>query len=111
MQVFILDSAEQDLRELRAYIPGRFSSEQWRTTYGHIKEAIAMLASHPLAGVIPEELLDFGASQYRQIICGKNRIIYETRDQAIYIHIIIDTRKDLQSHLATRLLRPVSSSR
>ena len=109
MQVFILDSAEQDLKELRAYILGRFSPERWNATYGHIKEAILMLASHPLAGSMPEELVDFGASQYRQIISGKNRIIYETRDQAIYIHIIVDTRKDLQSHLATRLLRPDSA--
>jgi plasmid stabilization system protein ParE len=109
MHVFILDSAEQDLKELRAYILGRFSTEQWRTTYGRIKEAIVMLASHPLAGAIPEELVDFGTAQYRQILCGKNRIIYETRDHAVYIHIIVDTRKDLQNHLATRLLRPPSA--
>ncbi|MBV1713874.1 MAG: type II toxin-antitoxin system RelE/ParE family toxin [Desulfomicrobium sp.] len=111
MQVFILDSAEQDLKELHAYILGRFSPGRWRATYGHIKEAIVMLASHPLAGSMLEELMDFGASQYRQIICDKNRIIYEMRDQTIYIHIIVDTRKDLQSHLSTRLLRPGSLSR
>lgn len=70
-----------------------------------------MLASHPLAGSMLEELTDFGASQYRQIISGKNRIIYEICDQAIHIHIIVDTRKDMQSHLTTRLLRPGSPKR
>ena len=33
-----------------------------------------------------------------------NRVIYEVREQTVYIHIIADTRKDLQSLLIKRLL-------
>lgn len=108
MHVNILESAEQDLKELRAYIVFHFSKEQWLTTYGDIKEACKILAAYPQAGSIPEELAEFGTTQYRQIISGKNRIIYEIRDQAIFIHLIVDSRKDLQSILARRLLRPPS---
>ena len=105
MRIFILESAEQDIKDLRAYILFRFSKEQWLTTYGRLKEALAIRAGHPQAGTIPEELADLGATQYRQIISGKNRIIYEIREHAIFIHIVVDTRKDLQSLLARRLLK------
>lgn len=110
MRIFILESAEQDLKELRAYILFRFSQEQWLATYGRIKGTLTMLARHPQAGTIPEELAEFGTTQYRHIISDKNRIIYEIREHAIFIHIVVDARKDLQSFLARRVLRPQSYS-
>ena len=32
LRVVVLDSAEQDLKELRAYILKNFSADTWRTT-------------------------------------------------------------------------------
>lgn len=34
-----------------------------------------------------------------------NRVIYEVRESTVFIHIIADTRKDLQSLLMKCLLR------
>lgn len=36
-----------------------------------------------------------------------NRIIYEVRQDAIYIHIIVDTRRDFNALLTRRLLRVI----
>ena len=41
----------------------------------------------------------------RQIIAEKNRTIYEIRQQHVYIHIIVDVRKEMNSFLNKRLLR------
>jgi hypothetical protein len=44
-------------------------------------------------------------SQYRQILSGMNRIIYEVRQDTLYIHVIVDARRNMTSLLTRRLLR------
>jgi toxin ParE1/3/4 len=105
MRVVILASAEHDLKELRSYIVKNFSQDTWQKTYGKLKESILNLASFPHLGFIPEELETLNLSQYRQILSGMNRIIYETRQDTVYIHIIVDARRDMKSFLMRRLVR------
>ncbi|MDO8262172.1 MAG: type II toxin-antitoxin system RelE/ParE family toxin [Gallionella sp.] len=105
MKVVILASAEHDLKELRSYIVKNFSQDTWHKTYGKLKESIRNLASFPHLGSIPEELETLNLSQYRQILSGMNRIIYETRQDTVYIHIIVDARRDMKSFLMRRLVR------
>jgi toxin ParE1/3/4 len=105
MKVVILASAEHDLRELRRYIVGNFSHETWRKTYSKLKESIRNLAKFPLLGSIPAELETMNITQYRQIISGMNRIVYEQRTDVVYIYMIVDTRRDLSSLLMQRLMR------
>lgn len=44
-------------------------------------------------------------TQYWQILSGKNRVIYEVRQDAVYVHLIVDVRRDLKDVLMQRLLR------
>ncbi len=104
-RVVILESAEQDLKELRAYILKNFSMETWRTSYTKIKEAIRHLKNFPQTGSIPDELEKLNITQYRQVISGMNRIIYEVRQDVIYIHIVADARRDMSTLLNKRLVR------
>lgn len=105
MKVVVLKSAQVDLLELRGYIVKNFSVATWRATYAKLKAAIRNLALFPQLGGIPDELEALNLTQYRQILSGKNRIIYEVRRDAVYIHLIIDTRRDLKDVLMQRLLR------
>ena len=105
IKVVILESAEHDLKELRSYIVKNFSVKTWQNTYDKIKAVIRSLKTFPYTGSIPEELEKLNLSQYRQVISGMNRIIYEVRQDTIYIHIIVDGRRDLTSLLTRRLLR------
>jgi toxin ParE1/3/4 len=105
MKVVFLASAEYDLKELRSYIIKNFSHDTWQKTYGKLKESIRNLASFPYLGSIPEELETLNLSQYRQILSGMNRIIYETRQDTVHIHIIVDARRDMKSFLMRRLVR------
>lgn len=107
MKVVILESAEHDLKELRSYLIKNFSAETWQNTYDKIKAVIRNLKTFPDAGAIPDEFEKLNLSQYRQVISGMNRIIYEVRQDTLYIHIITDTRRDLTSLLTRRLLRVI----
>ena len=105
MKVVILDSAEQDLKELRSYIVKNFSQATWLKTFAKLKESIRNLATFPLLGAVPPELESLNLNQYRQIVSGMNRVIYEPRVDAVYIYMIVDTRRDLESLLMQRLMR------
>lgn len=66
------------------------------------------MSTFPLSGAILEELASIGQMQYRQVVSGMNRIIYEVklsiqREEQVYIDIITDVRKDLKSLLTRRL--------
>jgi plasmid stabilization system protein ParE len=106
-QVVFLKSAEQDLKELRSYIVKNFGKDTWQASYTKIKDAVNTIQTLPLGGSVPNELESLNLTQYRQVISGMNRIIYEVRQETIYIHIICDTRKDMKSLLTRRLLRTI----
>jgi plasmid stabilization system protein ParE len=103
-KVVFLDSAEQDLRELRHYLLRNFEKPGWQASYSKIKNSVSILKSLPFGGGVPEELDRLGLTQFRQIISGMNRIIYEVRQETVYIHLVCDTRKDLKMLLMQRLL-------
>ncbi|WP_420231485.1 type II toxin-antitoxin system RelE/ParE family toxin [Pseudomonas sp. ABY48] len=105
LKIVVLQSAEKDLKELRTYLIERFSFQTWQNTYASLKTAISHLETSPYAGSIPEEIERLNLGQYRQILSGMNRIIYEVRGQTIYVHIIADSRKSLPTLLMKRLLR------
>lgn len=104
-KVVILHSAERDLKELRQYLISRFSPQAWHSTFQHLKSTVAQLATSPYAGVVPDEIQQLNQRHYCQVLCGMNRVIYEVRENTVFIHIIADTRKDLPSLLMKRLLR------
>ena len=105
MKVLILASAQADLLALRSYIVKNFSSTTWKTTYTKLKTSIQNLATFPHLGGIPPELESLNLTQYRQILSSKNRVIYEVRQDAVYVHLIVDARRDLKEVLMQRLLR------
>jgi plasmid stabilization system protein ParE len=105
VKAVILDSAEKDLKELKAYVIKNFSLEVWQNTFGEIKEAIRNLQRFLQAGFIPDEIAKLNLTQYRQVLSGMNRIIYEVRQDSIYVHVIADARRDMNSLLTRRLLR------
>lgn len=107
MRAVFLRAAEDDLIELRRYIIKGFGNSAWLDTFDQIKRSVRTLTDFPMRGDIPDELAELGLSQYRQVISGKNRIIYEIRDQAIYIHVVCDARREMRKLLSRRLLRIV----
>jgi plasmid stabilization system protein ParE len=106
MKTVILTSAKNDLHQLRSYLLKNFSPDVWQTTYAKLKESIRNLSAFPCLGAVTPELADIHIHQYRQLICGMNRIIYEVRGDTLYVHVIVDTRRDLSALLLRRLVPP-----
>lgn len=107
MKVVFLRSAEADLKDLRRYIIKNFGTDTWTASYEKIKQSVAMIEAHPQAGRVPEELENLNTAQYRQVISGRNRLIYEVRMDIAYIHVVCDTRRDLKTLLMRRMVGAV----
>jgi toxin ParE1/3/4 len=107
MKVVILEGAEHDLQGIKRYVLKNFGPEGLEDTSKKLRESIRLIKTFPLGGAIPDELVELGVENYRQVISGMNRLIYEVREDAAYIHIICDTRRNLRDLLSRRLLRVV----
>lgn len=103
-RVVILQGAETDLRELRHYLCLRFGAAIWQSSYTAIKRAVGRIATHPQAGKLPDELVALNLAQYRQVLAGMNRIVYELRGDMAYVHVICDARRDLRAVLLRRII-------
>lgn len=104
MRVVFLPGAEQDLRDIRFYVRKKFGAPAWADTLARLRATVETLKAFPLSGAVPDELADLGSERYRQLISGKNRVIYEPAAGIVYIHIVCDVRRDLRSLLSRRLL-------
>ncbi len=104
-KVVFLRSAETDLKDLKDYVIRSYGKETWQTSYSKIKESVAVIQSFPEEGRIPDELASLNLAQYRQIISGLNRFVYEVRGDTAFIHIVCDSRKDLRNLLMRRILK------
>jgi toxin ParE1/3/4 len=104
LSVVVLRSSEEDLKMLKRYLVSNFGAETWRASYGQIKDAIASIRAFPSQGRIPDELANINLSQYREVVAGMNRLIYDVHGDTIHVHIVCDTRRDLKSLLMRRLM-------
>ncbi|WP_454762975.1 type II toxin-antitoxin system RelE/ParE family toxin [Cupriavidus campinensis] len=108
MRAVFLAGAEEDLKDLRRYAIQRFGKPAWQETLQKIRDSVGAIQRFPQGGAIPDELADVTLGQYRQVISGMNRIIYEVGNEIVYIHIVCDTRRDMRTLLSRRVLRMTS---
>ena len=101
----VLPTARIGIDELRSYIVRAFGWETWRQTSAQLQDTIAQIRQFPESGHLPAELEGFVDDTFRQALSGKNRIIYQVRDDTVFIHLVIDTRRDLQALLQRIVLR------
>jgi toxin ParE1/3/4 len=62
------------------------------------------LSEFPERGAYPKELVSLGIREYREIFFKPYRIIYRVIDKNIYVLLIVDGRRDMQTLLQRRLL-------
>ena len=101
----ILPTARIGIDELRNYVVRTFGWETWRQTSAHLQETITQIRQFPESGHVPAELEGFVDETFRQALSGKNRIIYQVREDVLYIHLVCDARRDLQALLQRIVLR------
>lgn len=103
--VLLTEGAERDLEDLYDYIAEFDSPANAATVLDQLMAVVEGLATFPERGVYPQELLALGIREYRQIFFKPYRVIYRVvGKKQVFIYLIVDGRRDMQSLLARRLL-------
>lgn len=104
-QVFLTDDAAYDLEDLYDYIESYDAPEKADYVLGKIEETFLSLSDNPERGAYPNELLVVGLREYRELYFKPYRIIYRIIDKHVFVMVIADGRRDMQSLLQRRLLQ------
>ena len=104
-QVFLTESADQDLDGLYAYIAGHDFPRKAAQVLDQFEKRFASLSELPERGVYPKELLSLGIRDFREIFFKPYRIIYRITENKVYVYLIADGRRDMQTLLQQRLLQ------
>ena len=104
-KVLIDPQAKKDLREIFKFIAANDSIASAEKLLEKIENTCFKLEKFPERGHIPQELRQTGIKRYLEIHVKPYRIIYEFEKNQIYIHTILDGRRNIQEILSERLLR------
>lgn len=103
-EVLLTRGAAQDLESIYDYIAEFDSEASARRVLGRLQKVVESLAAFPERGAYPKELLALGIREYRQTAFKPYRLIYRVLGQRVYVYLIADGRRDMQSLLSRRLL-------
>ncbi|WP_160315787.1 type II toxin-antitoxin system RelE/ParE family toxin [Mariprofundus ferrooxydans] len=107
-EVRYLTSAKNDLYELLSFLSEKESTDRARLVLNRIRALCEDLASMPSRGHVPPELAEMGSRKFLELHFKPYRMIYQVTDSVVYIHLVCDGRRDMQSLLRRRLLSPGS---
>ena len=105
-ELLITDDAASDLEELYRLIAANYSATHADRMLRRLLELAVNMAKYPEQAAVPAELRDLGMADFRQVLLKPYRAIYRVYDNRVIIHVIADSRRDLQSLLAHRLISP-----
>jgi len=103
-RVLLTRDAVNDLEELDTWIAAHDSPERADYVIDGISEAFQKLTKLPERGTYPKELSALGIHEFREVFFKPYRIIYRVEHRTIYIYLIADGRRDMQTLLSRRLL-------
>ncbi len=104
-KVYIIEDAEQDIIDIYNHIALSDSIEKAEYVLNNIEKKCSSLSKFPNRGHIPPELERIGIFEYSEIHFKPYRIIYQVVDSKVYVHCVLDGRRELQKLLENRLLR------
>lgn len=104
LEVYLTDDAARDLEALYDYIESRDMPGKAGDVLDRMEEALSSLSHSPERGAFPKELLAVGLREYREIRFKPYRIIYRVMAGNVYVMVIADGRRDMQTLLQRRLL-------
>ena len=102
--VLMTHDAAQDLQEIYEYIAAQDSPQKADHLLHRIEKAFLSLHDFPDRGAYLKELLALGIREYREIFFKPYRIVYRVMGKSVYVMLISNGRRDMQSLLQRRLL-------
>ena len=105
-EVFLSTEAETDLLAICSYIEAKDSRESADRIFHGLKQNCLGLEEFPERGHVPPELERIHVRDYSEIHFKPYRIIYRISGHSVFIHAILDGRRNLQDTLFDRITRP-----
>jgi toxin ParE1/3/4 len=103
-EVFLTEDAGRDLVGIFEYIAEYDSPAKARRVLERLEAAIESLAEFPEHGDYPKELVRIGIRDYREIHFKPYRVIYRVIGDDVFVYLVADGRREMQSLLIRRLL-------
>ncbi len=103
--VLMTDDAERDLLGLYRYVALNDTPANALRLLAKIEKVIVSLDVPPNRGHYPPELERIGVLEFREVFFKPYRIIYEVSGPDVFVHCVLDGRRDLVDLLQERLLR------
>ena len=104
-EVRIDNIAIDDLYSIYRYIANNDSPEKAAHVIDNIEKAMTSLETMPARGNYPPEMQRWGVSDFREIFFKPYRIVYEIKGKSVFIHAVLDGRRNCEDLLQQRLLR------
>ena len=104
-EVFFIEDAEEDIFEIYNYVAFNDSIGKADILFEKLQETCLSLENYPDRGHLPPELERINVREFSEIHFKPYRIIYQIRDKKVFIHCVLDGRRNLQDILQDRLLR------
>jgi len=102
--VLLTNDAARDLDEIYDYIARHDAPQKADYVLDQSEKTFSRLSESPERGAYPKELLSLGIREYREVFFKPYRIIYRVMDKNVYVLLIAEGRRDMQSLLQRRLL-------
>jgi toxin ParE1/3/4 len=102
--VLLTQSAARDVESIYEYLCESDGEANADKVVAALDVAVESLAKFPSRGSHPMEMLRLGINEYRQVFVGPYRMIYRVAERRVYVYLVADGRRDMQSLLAKRLL-------
>ena len=104
-RVRLSEEAEQDLIDIYRYIALQDCVENADYVLAQLESICSRLTDMPERGHIPPELSRIGITSHREVNFKPYRVIYEVIRMNVFVHCILDGRRDIPSLLERRLIR------
>jgi toxin ParE1/3/4 len=102
-EVRLTEGAEGDLKAIHAWRAEHRSEEDVDALLDSLLDKVGTLERFPLRGGIPQELDALGIRDFRQVLLPPYRLIYRVVGDTVFILVIADGRRDMQTLLEHRL--------
>ena len=100
-KVQLTQDAERNLESIYDHIADHDNVDH---VLDKLLEAAQTLSDTPERGAHPKELLALGIREYRQVHLKPYRLIYRVMGKQVFIYLIADGKRDMQTLLARRML-------
>jgi toxin ParE1/3/4 len=103
--VSLSDDAKTDLQDIYDYIAQHDAPAKADGVLDKLDALVESLSRFPERGAVTKELRDVGIKDYREVYFKPYRVIYRVLGTKVYVYLIVDGRRDMQTLLTRRLIR------